>query len=443
MSALEFFRAAVIRDASAFLVVSIISLMPAHALQLPVYKVGAGDVLMITVYGDNGLTGLFPVGAEGAIGYPLLGNVNVVNKTVDEIGTQISRDLSSHVANRSVAVAVKEYAPIFVVGDVQKPGRYEYRPGMIVLELFALGGGLRESTTRTDMSAIQLISAQQEYEDMSLQLLSQDVRRARLEAERNNVTFEYKSNGPGLVRDPTALEKIVDAERSLYKLRLSVLQDETTNLEVQRQNFVQEIDTLQKSNVMRNEQFQLLGLDVNASEELVSRGAASQSALRERKRELLAMNQQLLESGSFLARAQQNKNEVERRILELENKRNNDAVTELREIELDMIRLRKKMTFSLETMAEIGATSRRVTSFEQMVRTKFSIVRQLSGDYSEVEAGEHTLVRAGDVIRVSLVAFGTPVTAASRNEKTVTELTSPPSRENARTTVIPETKSQK
>ncbi|TWF48098.1 polysaccharide biosynthesis/export family protein [Neorhizobium alkalisoli] len=393
------------------------SSMPASASKMPSYTVGAGDVLMITVYGDAGLTGLFPVSAEGVIGYPLLGNVDVAGKTVDEIGAQISRDLADHVPNRSVAVAIKEYAPIFIVGDVQKPGRYEYRPGMIVLELFALSGGLREPTARTDMSSIQLISAQQEYEDMSLQLLSQDVRRVRLEAERNNVAFEYNSNGPGLVRDATTLEKIVESEKSLYKLRLSVLQDERTNLEVQKQNFVQEIDTLQKSNVMRNEQFQLLGLDVNASEELVSRGAASQSALRERKRELLAMNQQLLESTSFLARARQNKNEVERRILELENKRNNDAATELREIELDMVRLRRKMTFSLQTMAEIGATSRRVTSLEQMIQTKFSIVRQLSGEYGETDAGEQTPIRAGDVIRVSLIASGPAESSANRTAK--------------------------
>jgi polysaccharide export outer membrane protein len=401
-------HSALIRVALALALIFIASSMPAYAGKAPPYKVGAGDVLIITVYGDGGLTGLFPVSAEGTIGYPLLGNVDVVDKTVDEIGEQISRDLANHVANRSVAVAVKEYAPVFIVGDVQKPGRYEYRPGMIVLELFALSGGLRETTARTDMSSIQLITAQQEYEDMALQLLSQDVRRVRLEAERNNVAFEYKSSGPALLRDAATLEKIVESEMTLYKLRLSVLQDEKANLEVQRQNFIQEIDTLEKSNVMRNEQFQLLGLDVNASEELVSRGAASQSALRERKRELLAMNQQLLESTSFLARAQQNKSEVERRILELENKRHNDAATELREIELDMVRLQRKMTFSLQTMAEIGATSRRVRSFEQLIQTKFAIVRQRAGEYEETDAGEQTPIRAGDVIRVSLVASGSP-----------------------------------
>lgn len=374
------------------------------------YKVAAGDVLTISVYGDAGLTGLFPVSADGTIGYPLLGNVNVVDQTVNEIAVRISRELASHVANRSVAVAVKEYAPIFVVGDVQKPGKYEYRPGMIVLELFALGGGLRESNAQRDTSGIQLIAAQQEYEDMSMQLLSQDIRRVRLEAELNDTEFEYKGDEIGLVRDRAALEKIVDSEKSLFRLRLSAQQDERTNLEVQRQNFIQEIDTLQKSNVMRSQQLELLDMDVNASKELVTRGAASEAALRERKRELLSMNQQVLESTSFLARAQQNKSEVERRILELKSKRHNDAATELRETSLDIMRLKKKLAFSLQSMAEISSTARRVSSLEDMIQTNFFIVRQVAGIYREIAADEHTQVRAGDVVRVRLsVSRGDPV----------------------------------
>lgn len=387
-----------------FYLLGVLFTAPSATADMPAYKVGVGDVLTITVYGDAGLTGLFPISFDGTIGYPLLGNVNVVDKTVDEIGTQISRELANHVANRSVAVAIKEYAPIFIVGDTQKAGRYEYRPGMIVLELFALSGGLRETSARSDMSAMQLISAQQDYEDMSLQLLSQNVRRVRLEAELNNTDFEYKGDGPGLIRDPTTLEKIVETEKSLYQLRLAAFRDEKANLEIQRQNFVQEIDTLEKSGVMLSQQFQLLGLDVSASEELVSRGAASQSALRERKRELLAMNQQVLESTSFLARARQNKSEVERRVLEQENKRHNDAAAELREIELDLVRLRKKMNFSLQTMAEIGATSRRATKLEQIIQTQFSVLRQAAGGLQEIAADEQTPIRAGDVVRVSLVA---------------------------------------
>jgi polysaccharide export outer membrane protein len=379
------------------------------------YKIATGDVLTITVYGDTGLSGIFPVSVDGTISYPILGNLAVTDKSVAEIGDEIAKDLMTHIANLSVAVAVKEYAPVFIIGDVQKPGKYEFRPGMITLELFALGGGLREATTQTDMSGIQLIAAQQEYEDMSVQLLSQDVRRVRLEAELNDKPFEYSANNDGSARDPVTVQNIIDGERNLYKLRLSVMENQKKNLEDQRQNFIEEIDTLEKSGSLRNEQFALLKLDVDASQGLVTRGAASESTLRERKRELLAMNQQLLEFGSFLARAKQNKNEMERQIQELQSKRQNDAAAELRDISLDTIRLRKKMAYSIQTMAEIGAAARRVTALEKMIKTEFSVVRQKDGEYTEVAIDEHTPIKAGDVIRVQLV----PTIETSANVRNV------------------------
>src|SRR5262245_8269667 len=101
------------------------------------YKVGAGDTLLITAYGDVGLSGQFVVGPEGAISYPLLGSVNVANLTTSEIGDVINKSLPEYVAGRTVSVALFAYAPVFVIGDVNAPGRYEFRPGMIALELIA------------------------------------------------------------------------------------------------------------------------------------------------------------------------------------------------------------------------------------------------------------------------------------------------------------------
>lgn len=59
------------------------------------------------------------------------------------------------------------------------------------------------------------------------------------------------------------------------------------------------------------------------------------------------------------------------------------------------MRLKKKLAFSLQSMAEIGSTARRVSSLEDMIQTKFFIVRQVAGTYRETAADEHTQVRAG------------------------------------------------
>jgi polysaccharide export outer membrane protein len=395
------FRAASLATVAALCAALSPSVTPAQAASP--HRVTAGDVLMIWVYGDSSLTGAFPVGADGTIGYPILGNVDVANKATVEIGDAIGKALAEHLPNLSVAVTVKEYAPVFIVGEIQKPGKYEFRPGMIALELFALGGGLREVATRTDMSGVQLIAAQQDYEDMALQLLGLEIKQARLEAELKDMPFDGKVESVS-VRDPSVVQQIVSAETGIYNLRLEALKSEQVNLETQSRNFAEEIETLTKTGALRNEQFELLRQDVEAAQELVAKGASTQSALRERKRDLLAMNQQLLDFGSFLARARQNRNEVERRLLELSSNRHNTAALEIRDIRLDILRLRQKMAFSGQTMAEIGLTAKHVNAMENTVDTVFTRVRLVDGNYKESAIDEHAELQSGDVVRVRLVA---------------------------------------
>ncbi|WP_457302849.1 polysaccharide biosynthesis/export family protein, partial [Phyllobacterium sp. P5_D12] len=61
--------------ACAFSSILLLSPMASAAWADEPYKVASGDVLLITVYGDTGLSGTFPVSVEGTIGYPILGNI--------------------------------------------------------------------------------------------------------------------------------------------------------------------------------------------------------------------------------------------------------------------------------------------------------------------------------------------------------------------------------
>ena len=55
--------------------------LPAAAEGDASYALGAGDVVAVTVYGRNELSGRFPISPDGTIGFPLLGNVNVAGLT--------------------------------------------------------------------------------------------------------------------------------------------------------------------------------------------------------------------------------------------------------------------------------------------------------------------------------------------------------------------------
>lgn len=373
---------------------------PANA-QGQEYRVASGDVLRITVYGDPGLSGSFPIGADGTIGYPLLGNVAVSGRPVEEVRQAIDAGLKEHIANLSVSVVVETYAPVFVVGEVQRPGRYEFRPGMIALELFALGGGQKEVLAQGDNAGVRLAGLRQDYVDLGAQLLGQDVKRVRLEAELNGQPFTYRPSEEIGTPDPRIVDQIVEAERTLFELRRTTLDAELKSLEQQRAGYVDEIDTLEKSGKLRNGELTLLDEDVKLAQSMVARGLTSKTQLRDKQREISATNRDVLEFGSFLARARQNLTVIDSRLGSLREQRRGEVAAELRDLNIDILRLRRKMTYSLQAMAEAGIAIERKGGARQTA-FRFSAVRLVDGKYREVPVGQTDPVRAGDILRVSL-----------------------------------------
>ncbi len=107
------------------------------------YRLGAGDVVRIITYGEDPLTGEFRVNDSGTIAVPLLGSLTASGLTPRELETEVAGALigGDLLRNPSVSVEVVNYRPIFVLGEVNKPGQYPYQPGMTVVTAAAVAGG--------------------------------------------------------------------------------------------------------------------------------------------------------------------------------------------------------------------------------------------------------------------------------------------------------------
>ena len=107
------------------------------------YGLGAGDQIRIITFGEDELTGEFRVDDQGDIAVPLLGNIRAAGLTPTQLGTRVGDMLKQKnlLRNPSVAVEVLAYRPVFVLGEVAKPGQYPYQPGMTVLTTVAIAGG--------------------------------------------------------------------------------------------------------------------------------------------------------------------------------------------------------------------------------------------------------------------------------------------------------------
>jgi polysaccharide biosynthesis/export protein len=107
------------------------------------YRLGGGDQIRIIVFGEDQLTGEFRVDDQGMIAIPLLGEVHAGSLTTAELDVQIGDELKRRnlLSDPSVSVEVLAYRPIFVLGEVAKPGQYAYAPGMTMLTAVSIAGG--------------------------------------------------------------------------------------------------------------------------------------------------------------------------------------------------------------------------------------------------------------------------------------------------------------
>lgn len=118
------------------------------------YRLDAGDRLRIVVYGQEGLTNTYAVGASGSITMPLIGPVPARGLTPAELAAAVTARLKrGYLREPYVAAEVESYRPFFILGEVTAPGQYPYVPNMTVESAVAIAGGF---TPRAERKAIKL-----------------------------------------------------------------------------------------------------------------------------------------------------------------------------------------------------------------------------------------------------------------------------------------------
>ena len=106
------------------------------------YTLDAGDRLRIVVFGQDGLTNSYVVGAGGYIDMPLIGSVAARGMTPDQLAGRISEKLrDGFIREPHVAVEIESYRPFFILGEVTQPGQYPYVANMTAETAVAIAGG--------------------------------------------------------------------------------------------------------------------------------------------------------------------------------------------------------------------------------------------------------------------------------------------------------------
>jgi polysaccharide biosynthesis/export protein len=142
---------------------AVLWLLPCMPAAAEDYRIGAGDLVKIAVFGSPDLGTEARVSQSGSLTVPLIGPVQVAGLSTAEVESLLSRRFveGNFLRQAQVSVLVTEYdsQKIAVLGHVVKPGQYPLRASTTVLDVLAEAGGVLAQSaadqavlTRTDGS---------------------------------------------------------------------------------------------------------------------------------------------------------------------------------------------------------------------------------------------------------------------------------------------------
>ncbi|MBB6179142.1 polysaccharide biosynthesis/export family protein [Pseudorhizobium flavum] len=123
------------------------------------YRLDSGDRLRITVFEQPGLSNTYTVDQAGYIAFPLIGQVAARGETLPALeGAIATRLKQGYLRDPDVTIEVDRYRPVFVMGEVGRPGQYSYVPGMTAQNAIAIAGGFTPRGNQRDVDVTRKIN---------------------------------------------------------------------------------------------------------------------------------------------------------------------------------------------------------------------------------------------------------------------------------------------
>jgi polysaccharide export outer membrane protein len=126
------------------------------------YRINGGDLLHISVYGEQNLNQDVPVQPDGGIAFPLVGNMNARGMTLKELQGKIANNLREsqyfpNLTENEVTVSMVKATgnSVSVVGQVKQPGTFAYDTQLDVMQALSLAGGLTPFASKSKIKILR------------------------------------------------------------------------------------------------------------------------------------------------------------------------------------------------------------------------------------------------------------------------------------------------
>lgn len=124
------------------------------------FLLGPEDVLEVTVWRNQDLSRTVVVRPDGKISLPLVGDVQASGLSASQVAEKIAARLTEFKENPNVSVSVREVNSyfIYVLGEVQRPGKYPVKSYATVLQGVSLAGGFTNFAAKNRMAVLRTVT---------------------------------------------------------------------------------------------------------------------------------------------------------------------------------------------------------------------------------------------------------------------------------------------
>jgi len=163
----------------------------------PGYRLREGDVIEVLFPSDPGHGFSTPITPGGTISIPMSGEVMAAGLTVEELSLAIGEAMSGYLVDPTCSVMISEIArqPVFVIGEVENPGRFDSSGRITVSMVLAQAGGVKSSGKASSVMVVRTYGVDEPQAikvDVSKVLSGRDLS-ADIELRGNDVVYVPKS----------------------------------------------------------------------------------------------------------------------------------------------------------------------------------------------------------------------------------------------------------
>ncbi len=347
----------------------------------------------------------YSVGPNGEISVPLLGQIPVSGKTLTQVSDEVGDMIRTRIgiaAVPKISVEIVRYRPFYITGQVQKPGEYDFRPQLTVLQAVSLAGGINRNAAEQDAGK-DLISFRGELNLLNRKYVSLLARRAR---------FVSTLNGADKIKFPKELVErqyqtgqVLDHESALFRADKAGFKADLVNLETRKDYLTEAVQSLQQQLDNQDAERTLAREELSKVERLVSRKLTVEPRRLAAQKNVYQLEGLRLRLQGELLNARQRMEEVEAEMAKLRNEHSNKSIAGLRDTQAEIDEVLERMN-TLDVLYSNAATLAPAAAMAfntESIEAKYEIVRT-SGGYSKVIAvDESAQIKPGDTVKVKLV----------------------------------------